>query len=104
MPTLEFMAQALTSRLLKQIPLLFVKGETAYHPKLGVCEILAIRGPRKRLVSYRRPDAQPGEDQTGEVWLDVYHLEDFEWATRTVVQSLTDDEKDMGQGTKGEPS
>lgn len=89
MPTPEIAQQMLSSPLLSNLPLLFTKGQTVWHPDLGMCTVLAAEGPRRRQVSYRRINSTCPQPSQGEVWLDVAELQEMELTIQRDLNSLS---------------
>lgn len=97
MPNPEITQQMLTSRLLRDLPLLFTTGQTVFHPVLGICRVDGAEGARRRLVAYRRVNPGPDENPEERVWLDVGALQEFESVMVQDVEALSEDELDMRQ-------
>ncbi|MDV7390857.1 hypothetical protein RZS08_05865 [Arthrospira platensis SPKY1] len=92
MPTPEIAQQMLSSPLLSNLPLLFTKGQTVWHPDLGMCTVMAAEGPRRRLISYRRMNSSCPQSSQGEVWLDVTDLSEMELTIQRDLSMLTADD------------
>lgn len=91
----ELTQQCMTSPLLADLPLLFTKGQTVFHPDLGICTVLASDGPRRRNVSYRRINYEMADEATESVWVDIGVLQEMELQTQLDVLALTPQELDM---------